>query len=475
MASRIDELHGHQYSMRRVVSALTLHDPDPGGSRGIRPLTLTLISAVIAAVLAAAVLVYGVLTGQGTPGTLRDSSTVLIEKESGAQFVYLKDDESLHPVLNYASGLLLTDGSGAEPTIARRNRLADLRRSENVQLGNTLGIPGAPNSLPRSGDLIREPWNVCSQGSSAAALRSDLSVGAAALTGGHPLAMPAPRGPAEALLVQPPDRTTTYLIFGNRKLQLRNPAVALTAFGWAGRQGQLVSAAWLNALQQGPDIDTPKIPDLGTRSQVIDAPVGRLLRAPGPNGDQWAVVRRNDVQPVSEVQARLLQADPAVAVGQPQDIDASSFAKLPFDTSAAPAGGQLPVTVPTLQSFTTEVCAQVPDAATGASAVVLDPKTIPGRAPAATAPAGSDATADRVSVPFGHGVLVRALPSPEAPPTAGTVSIVTDDGIRYAIADNAALTKLGYASTTPQNMPAALVSLFPSGPALSTAAAQASQ
>ena len=50
--------------------------------------------------------------------------------------------------------------------------------------------------------------------------------------------------------------------------------------------------------------------------------------------------------------------------------------------------------------------------------------------------------------------------------------IVTDNGIRYSIADHDAQDKLGYGDTTAQAMPAGVVSLLPAGPALSTTAAR---
>jgi type VII secretion protein EccB len=476
MATRLEELHGHQYTMQRVANALTRHEPDPGGPRAPRTLTLALVSALIAALLLVGVLVVNLVTGRGTPTELRGSSTVLIEKETGAQYVYVKNDDRLHPVLNYASGLLLTDGYGGQPVVVRRSRLADLRREENLQIGATLGIPDAPNALARTSDLIREPWTVCTQGVSTGTLRSDLLVGVNAVTGGRTLTSPAPGATAEALLVRSPGRQGTFLIFGNRKLELADPAVALAAFGWAGRRGQPVSAAWLNALQQGPDISTPSIAGPGRQSQVVDAPVGQLLRAAGPNGDQWAIVRLNDVRPITEVQARLLQADPAADVGEPVTVDTSDLAKLPLDSSPPAAGeDQLPVTVPTLASISSSVCAQVSDAAAGVTKIIVDPaaSTSAAATPRTGTPDESGAAvADRVSVPFGRGVLVRAVPSPTAPTTTGTLSIVTDNGIRYAIADSDALSKLGYANATPQNMPAQLVGLLPQGPALSTAAAK---
>ena len=472
MATRLEELHGHQYAMQRVVSAMTRHDPDPGGSRAPRTLTLALVSALIAALILVGVLVVNVVTGRGSPTSLRSSTTVLIEKETGAQYVYTDGDDRLHPVLNYASGLLLANGSGQAPSTVRRGKLASMRRDAGLQVGATLGIPGAPDALPRKGDLLRDEWNVCLRtGATGEPPRTDLLIGAGAVTGGRPLAVPAAGATAEALLVRSPDRQT-FLVFGNRKLLVAAPAVMLAAFGWTGRQPQPVSAAWLKALPAGPDIATPAIPGRGEQSTAVRAPVGRLFTAPGPNGNQWAVVRRNEVQTISEVQALLLQADPRTNVGAPVTVSTSDLVGL---RPAPPPddAGQLPATVPTLASFTSGACIRVPDAGAGVTAVVVNPagaSTAP--APAPSTGTGAGALAGQVSVPFGRGVLVRAVASPTAGADTGTLSIVTDNGLRYPIGDRDALTRLGYGSSTPLGMPSALVTLVPAGPELSIAAAQ---
>lgn len=473
MASRLDELHGHQYATQRVVNAVTRHDADPTMRRP-RSLTLVLVGGMVAALVAVGTLVYNALTGQGGPRDLRNTATVLIEKESGAQFVYTKADGQLHPVLNYASGLLLAEGSGAAPTTVRRERLASLRRAAGIRVGTTLGIPDAPNALPRPADLARDAWHVCSELSGGAAPRTSLLAGGAAVSGGRQLGGPAPTSPGEALLVQAPDRRV-FVVFANAKFLLREPGIVLAAFGWTGRPRQPVSTGWINALPSGTDLATPSIAGLGEPSRAVRDTIGRLYRAPGPRGDQWAVVRRDTVQPITDVQARLLQADPQTPVGQPVQVSTADFATLTSTADPAPdvAPDNAPAVVPALQSISSSACVRVDDAATGVAAVVVDPNPA-GAPPAARASGGAPvpATADNVSVPFGRGVLVRAAASPTTPAGSGSVSIVTDAGIRYPIADNDALTRLGYGGRDPVAMPAELVALLPVGPALSTAAAR---
>ncbi len=72
-------------------------------------------------------------------------------------------------------------------------------------------------------------------------------------------------------------------------------------------------------------------------------------------------------------------------------------------------------------------------------------------------------------MPPGRGALVRAVAGPDDP--AGALALVTDVGMRFAVASDAVSETLGYAGVAPLRLPAALVALLPPGPALDPAAA----
>ncbi|MBT8227653.1 MAG: type VII secretion protein EccB, partial [Dactylosporangium sp.] len=71
---------------------------------------------------------------------------------------------------------------------------------------------------------------------------------------------------------------------------------------------------------------------------------------------------------------------------------------------------------------------------------------------------------DHVIVRPGAGSLVAATAS--AGSGAAPVSLVTDLGLRYALAGDEVLGMLGYAGRTPLRLPAEVVALLPAGPAL---------
>ena len=85
-------------------------------------------------------------------GQWRGGDAVILEKETGAKYVYVNG--RLHPVANYSSAVLIV-GARRTVSVARRS-LAGVPR------GAVLGIPDAPDALPGSRELVGGPWSVCS-------------------------------------------------------------------------------------------------------------------------------------------------------------------------------------------------------------------------------------------------------------------------------------------------------------------------
>ena len=105
MASRTDQLHSHQFTVQRVVAALAQGDPNPVSSPTRRVGGALFIGAMATALVVAAVAVYGMLRpGEGS--SWREGGSVIVERETGARFVYR--DGALHPVVNYTSDRRIT-------------------------------------------------------------------------------------------------------------------------------------------------------------------------------------------------------------------------------------------------------------------------------------------------------------------------------------------------------------------------------
>src|SRR4051794_785360 len=464
MPSRQDQLHSVQFTTQRVVSALVTHDPSPSRSpfRGVA--AATLVGALVTALILAGMVVYGMLAGAGG-ASWRDEGAVIVEKNSGANYVYLAGDRKLHPVTNYTSGLLIANASKPQPVTMSRGSLS------GAPLGARLGIADVPDSLPARDELLTGSWAVCSQRDEGTAdPTSQLVLGG--ISGGRPV-VEADGARPEALLTRTPDGRQ-YLVYHSHRFLLPEPRLALAALGMTG-QPVTVSAALISALPAGPDVRAPGIPARGQPSKAVPgAKVGQLYTSTAPGGARtYAVVLADGAAEVTELTANLLAADPQAGGQRPVDLTITAFAALPRSGTkdfTGPDSAALPRTPPAQVTPTRSVCLSVANATT--SRLLLD-ATVSGNVNVTGTPGATDAgaiLADRVAVRRGHGVIVEVAASATA--TGGALSLVTDNGLRYPIADRDVLGKLGYGGARPVRIPARVVAMVPSGPALDPVAAR---
>ena len=456
MPSRQDQLHSYQYSLQRVVAALVTHDPDPSRSPLRRAGMTALVSLLIASLAVGAAAIYGLITGNSNVNP-RDPNVVFQEKGTGARFVYLDSDQKLHPVLNYTSGLLLASAQSPSLKSVSPDKLA------TVPLGDPVGIPDAPDSLPRPDALLVDRWSVCNdnQGENP---RSTLLIGDRLSDG--TVASRAGRG----FLVRDPEQQV-YLVFDNRRFAIPGSRLVTTlrALRWADQQPWPVSLAWINAVPPGPDLAAPALPEGGGRSSVGDFQVSQLVT----DGRQVAVILEDGAAALTEMQALLMQAAPDVA--RPVDVGAD-FLRLPPSQTVISDKGRpdaLPATVPPLLDKTpVRACVTLPVDPKNGDGIRIDP-TVPAGAGISGAGAAPGAVlADQVHVARGRGALAVVAASPSTPAGSGTVSLVTDTGLQYPLASRALVAKLGYGDVRPRQIPSPLISLLPLGPALDPARAR---
>lgn len=458
MPSRSDQMHSYRFAVQRVVSALVAHETDPARSPLRRSGTALLAGVLVAALGVAGFVVWGLLRPGGST-RWRGGDAVLVERESGAKYVYL--DRTLHPVANYASAVLVV-GRPAVVTVARRS-LAGVRR------GVPLGIVGAPDSLPPRRDLVGGPWAVCSVAASSApaAARSAVSAGVVPGGGGS-------LGAGSALLVSTSDGAV-YLVWKGARAQVREPSVLLGMLVWGAPSP--VSSGFVNALPVAADLR--RVPVAGRGSPVAGvagvaglagARVGQVFVV---EGRQHAVALAGGLAPVTALQAALLLGDPqTVAVlGQKQatPLSAGEYAAAP-KTVLPGAWNGLPDAVPSLVAVGpgVGVCA-VARPGEGGLEVLVGAR--PGGGTPVVARSGpGPGLADEVSLPAGRAAVVEAMPAPDAP--AGVVHLVTDRGVRHPVPSAEVLAMLGYGGVAPLRLPGEIVNLLPAGPALDPVAAR---
>ncbi|MEU2424085.1 type VII secretion protein EccB [Streptomyces sp. NPDC007851] len=477
MQSRRDQVIAHQFLVSRLTSGLLRADPDvtePPTRRTNRGMTYGM---VIAAVVSAGSLVFGLVKPGGNT-TWESGKALIVEKETGTRYVY---DGRLHTVLNYPSARLLL-GAGMTTVSVSANSLSAARH------GSEVGIPGAPDSLPPADSLNAHPWQVCAATTSTdSGARKPLTV----------LAVDSAQEGAgvredQAVLVKGPDGDT-YLLWQDNRFKVAGSQQALAALGYGGAGATSVSAAFLDAVPAGPDLAAPPVSEPGTTGPVLDGQATRVgqvfsVQTPG-SAKRYYVLGDDGLVPITTTQAALALGDPgtrqkAYGGAVPKEVvlstQALSGALAPSGSASATAvrqaGAQLPARPPALLGVPDSAGVCVGLDAQGAKSIrvtltVVSGKTIVDDAlPPLKASAPACLPVDGIAVAPGSGSLVRALSS-SGSGTGTTTYLVTDNGVKYRVPTASAATDLGYDLSAADGLPAALLNMLPTGPDLSPASA----
>ncbi|MEV0425434.1 type VII secretion protein EccB [Micromonospora sp. NPDC050495] len=455
MRTRRDQVQAYRFVTRRIVSALLSGDPETS-DLPMRRLGM----AVFGSVLAAAVVLggagaYGQLTGNAAPLA---ADTLVIERETGATYVFT--DGKLHPTLNYVSARLILDK--ADPPVRTMSRAS----IKDQPRGRTVGIVGAPDDLPDRKSLVGLPWSVCDVPDPVDPRRSTTRlVIDRPLAGGAPLT-------DEAVLVRTDE--ARYLLTGGARLRVVGDEQALVALKMAGAPALGVGQQLLNAVPVGPALRKPNIEGYGSASglAVADRPakVGQVFRA----ADQYYVLTRQGLAAIREVTALLLLGDG----GQVTDITPDQAGRLLTDQRLEPDG--LPQRLPALHEVRaghSVLCVTYRASGAGqpptTTLEVFDqpPPELTATTGVAARQGSRDAvrTAESVLLPGGKGVLAQAAAGETGKAAAGaTVYLITAQGVRYPLGAGPgdARVALGYGDVAPLAVPASLLALVPTGPAL---------
>jgi type VII secretion protein EccB len=458
MASRRDELHGYRFLAARNASALLRADTDSAAGPLRRLSGGTLASVVAGVVAAVAALAFGLLRPAG--GAWQDGKSLIIATGSGSRYVYLEG--VLHPVLNYASALLILREGAVAPVTVSSGAL------DQVPHGPPVGIPNAPDEIPAAGSLLTGPWVVCSApGTDAAgAPRPLVTVSAGQAAAGSQLAA----GTAVLVTVGGAE----YLVWNGTRLRLAG--YAATALGYSSAAPVPVGAGFANALPQGPDLAAPEPPGVGEPGPEVGGArtaVGQVYQA----GGAYYAVYPDGLAPVTSLQERLMLADPVIAQAyrgpvQPLPLSLAAAQQAPRSARDPAQAGGLPATDVALangQADATGLCATVTSAA--ADKVTVTALSASPQAASDAEPAGQsgEPVADTVRIPMGRGAVIEAVPSPGA--ASGTEYLVTDTGQKFPLASASVLSDLGLSGARPVQVPENIVALLPSGPTLDEGAA----
>jgi ESX secretion system ATPase EccB len=435
MQTRQDHVQAYKFATNRLTTALVTGSPGPGDAPFRRSALGVIVGVIISALLCGGFVVYGLIAP--VPVSFRQQGAIIVDKQTGTRFIYLNG--ALHPTANYASALLLV-GQNATVQMVAHASLA------GVPVGDTIGIAGAPQTLPAT--LLPGAWAECLTQAS----RPGNGVVLDLAPGQHVTGSTA----GQLVLVAGPTGTQ-YVLWDNMKYLVpkRN---ALVAFGLGNQTPMSAPSSWLDAIPSGPALAPPTIAGMGEEGpSVAGQPmrIGTVFEVSAAGADQYYVLLMGGLAPLGRTAAALLTVS---GVGPVQHVSPAIVASAP----ASPNRSLLD-SLPDLLSGT----AYQPKG----TALCLR-QTSPGRASGTMVITDEAAAATTgVIVPSDTGMLVQppARKSNFLAPTPPTY-LITDQGIKYALANGGVMAAFGYSGITPHTMPVSVLGLIPSGPTLSTSA-----
>ncbi|GGM63380.1 type VII secretion protein EccB [Dactylosporangium sucinum] len=461
MQSRRDQVQAQSYTLGRLTAALVMAEPEALENPHRRVLTGMLAGLLIGGLLVGGFTVFGFLKPGGAK-RWQEPETLIVEKESGGRFVLV--DGRLRPVYNYASAALIFGKRPALVTVSA----ASLR---SVPRGMPIGIVGAPESTPDAAGLAGVGWEVC-------ALSGTDPTGAArtgtllvlARGGGTTV------GDDSGFTVTAPGGQV-FLIWNGQRFALTRSWIP-RVLGYSAAPA--VAANWLNQVPPGPDIAPVDVAGRGDAGPVVDGRqtrvgqvfVARVVGTP----DRYFLLLRDGLSPIGATAVALVLGNPDTGAAypgspvRPLELTAGALAQLPMSTQPAlPAGlPQRPPAQAGLPAGQTW-CVQraTPEGPARATMRAAPAVTVAGDAPVVDR---TEQTATAVLAAPGVGGLVRQGRAGQANGTS--YFLVTDAGVKFPIASADAAKALGYALEGARTVPAALLSLLPTGPVLDVAAAR---
>ncbi|GIG27056.1 type VII secretion protein EccB [Cellulomonas denverensis] len=439
MASKKDLTEAQSFSRRRLLTAFT---SGASGTKELEP-AKPLRTVVAGLALSALVVVGGAFYGLVSPG-LPDEwehNRLVLATDTGGRFV--SADGTLFPVLNTASARLLIPADDFSIVTTKAALLADL------PVGPSLGIVGAPDQLPGSGELIGTGWTAC-LGEDASTVLT-ISADPVAASAGSAVVVSTSAG--------------LSVVAGGRHYPLPtdHADAVLRALGLGDAPRLSVDGRWVNLFRTGTALSPMIVPDAGQPLAGTTLPAGQVVHVAGSPPEQRFLLNADGtLASISPLAYQLYLLGTGAQLGTAVEVGATELAE--FTNAGYPAGAaDWPEQALDVQQGTACALLATID---GSPATVL-----------AAAEGGEDATARAVPVTSdgavwmdpGAGSVVRAGTGEQA---ATVLYLIDSTGTAFPVQDDPeTLHRLGYQEEDVADVPAPWLQLLPVGPGLSTAAA----
>lgn len=424
-----------------------LHDPLKRQSTG---LTVGVVAAVIGVAGAAVLALLD-------PAPDVNKTMIMVGRDSGQ--MYVRVDDSVHPVHNLASARLVL-GDAAEPDTVRDSDIAGTAR------GGLLGIPGAPSALPGHRDdagATAVSWTVCDD-------IADADRGRPRITGTSVVAREGDgpgreTGPDEIVLAEQ-DGAGWLLRDGTRARIDLGDGDLLSILGLGGVDPRPVAAALIGPL---PEVDPVERPRIEMSGEPVDygldgLRIGQVFTVDTATGTRTYVALADGIQEVGPVFADVIRSTSTVGAVVEVAPD-----RMGVPRSVALNVEAFPGSRPTVLTTSDSPVLCVRDAggrdssARRVTMVAGAPAPGPGEARTVAGADGGGPAVDAVGVP-GGGLWVAATGRGTSTRSSVT-TIVSDTGVRFDVpgAETAAMLGLG---GTPAPVDGGILDRLPSGPRL---------
>lgn len=448
MASTKDILKAQRFNRSRLVTAFQSGMPDGREVTPTRPWG-PIIGGIVITLLIFGIAWVSRLFAPTLPDGWEDGSLV-VDDASGARYVTIEGE--LHPVRNASSAHLLFPGDLNIVTTSE-DQLSE------ISLGETVGIPDAPDKVPAP-ELISDPRIV------SCILPSEqqwtgINIGDTEDAG------------SQAVYVQSEGRE--YLVVGGYRHLINtgdsgatNPALRnegiLNALRLPQSQPASAPATWLNLIPEGEPIEELQIPGAGESVGRLpglsgDVEVGTLLRVSdsASQGDIYVVRTGGVVERMTPVMVQLYALGEGSPYFQPIDITTHDLGRIPLADS--PLRPTWPDSIVGYLENTVDACISISGNDAGG-----EPQLVAGTNIDELAKAG----------PIGSASQSGALIDVALSDSLQRVFLVDESGRSYLLTDpQEAMNAFSLVSADHLQVSRAWLDLFPAGPELSGDAAWA--
>ena len=316
MANKKDLAEAQSYSRRRLVTAFSSGIPDGVELTPKKNQTPVIVGVGLTVIAILVSLFYGMVSPSLPDGW--ENNKLIVAKNSAAR--YVSSNGTLHPVINAISARLLIPSSDFKVLTVADDQL------KNIPIGSTIGILGAPDSLPEENNLIAGSINSCVSDSN---VTTTLSNASSQVT-----------DTATAIVANVDG--ISYLVNGSHRYQLPQEATLrdafLRAFGIPETASTDATAQWINLFEQGSPIEQISVDGAGNSITVhgVEALVGSVVMQQGDAKKTKYVVRSDgSLSPLTDFTYGLYITGKTDEFTQPNVLSAADFQFFSNSTESA--------------------------------------------------------------------------------------------------------------------------------------------